>query len=402
MKKYIILMLIFCLLYNLSGCNMIPGSDDNDNTSPSGPSTSPSTQPSTSPSVGGSAYQAPMVAVSVPVITTPTLAQDGTVVFNHTYQDMSLILPDGDVAQKVIEDFSNRIYSANRTASNLKTSALANYNSTGNWNPYICLTAYDPIRIDQGVLSLFGSHAEYSGTMHPETDYISVNYNLVTGEVLDLNDVLTNSNVADTLYTHVINSLEKQSTDKSLKRNFKELVKPYFDVNLGKNEDWYFSQTGLCFFFQPYEIAPYASGVITAEVPYTVLAGILEDAYFPAEQDIATGTVSVTDLATADQGRFTKYTELILDENGENVLLYTNTAVQNVRIEAGEWSASGAYYTAQHTIFAASSLTTTDAIMIEAVLESALPQLRISYQSAAETVSYYIAKGANGQLQLIP
>lgn len=401
MKKYLILMLIFCLLYNLSGCNMIPESSNN-NPQQSDPSAEASTHPSNSPSVEGPVYQAPMVAVSVPVITAPTLAQDGTVVFNHTYQEMSLILPDADVSEKVTQDFSERIYTTNSTVSDLKNSALANYKEGSNWNSYLCLTAYDPIRIDQGVLSLFGSHAEYSGTMHPETDYISVNYDLVTGKVLDLNDILTGANTADTLYSHVISSLEKQSAEKFLKRNYKELVKPYFNDNMGKNEDWYLSQTGLCFFFQPYEIAPYASGVIVAEVPYSALTGILKDAYFPAEQDTATGTIIASAFTEADQSKYTKYAELILDESGDNILLHTNTGIQNLRIESGEWSASGAYYTPQHTIFAASGLTATDAILIESILEATLPRLRISYQTSGETVSFYITKAANGQIQLIP
>lgn len=402
MKKYIILMLILCLLYNLSGCNMMPETNDNDTSASTDSSTSPSTKPSTSPSVSEPTYLAPMVAVSIPVITTSTTAQDGTVVFNHTYQDMSLILSDGDVAQKVIEDFSNRIYTANRTASDLKTAALSNYNGSGSWNPYLCLTAYDPIRIDQGVLSLFGSHAEYSGTMHPEADYISVNYDLVTGEALDLSSILAKEDVADYLYGYVIQSLEKQSAEKFLRTNYKELVKAYFGNTMRNNEDWYFSRTGLCFFFQPYEIAPYASGVITAEVPYSVLAGILKDAYFPAEQDAATGTLSAISFAEADQSKFSKYAELILDDSGDNVLLYTNSAVQNVRIDIGEWSASGAYYTAQHTIFAASTLTSSDAILIEATLTPSLPVLRISYQTSAETVSYFITKGTDNHIQLIP
>ena len=402
MKKFTVFMLIFCLLYSLSGCNIISRPDNDNNTKPSDFPNDPSTEPSSSPAVGEPVYQPPMVAVSVPVTTVPTQAQDGTVVFNHTYQDMQLILPDADVIQKVTEDFSNRIYSANRTAADIKAAALAAYKGGGSWNPYLCLTAFDPIRIDQGVLSLFGSHAEYSGTMHPETDYISVSYDLVTGKALELNDILADSSANDTIYQHVIASLEKQAAEKTLKRNYKDLVKTYFGDNMAKNEDWYFSQSGLCFFFQPYEIAPYASGVITAEVPYSVLAGILQDAYFPAEQDVTSGTMNATVFSSADHNKFTKFAELILEENGDNVLLHSNAGVQNVRIETGEWSASGAYYTAQHTIFASSSLTSTDAILIEAALESALPRLRVSYQTNGETVSYYIAKGTNGQIQLIP
>lgn len=401
MKKYFAFLLVICLLYSLSGCNMNPGPDNNldPSTESSG---SPSTDPSDPTSSGSTVSQAPMVSVSVPVVTDPTLATDGTVVFNYTYQNISLIHPDPDVADKVIVDFLNRIDSFSSSASDIEAAALSNYNGTGSWNPYLCLTAYDPVRVDQGVLSLFGTHATYSGTLHPETEYVSVNYDLVSGEVLDLTDILAKTASADTLYKYVTDALSRLAEEKSLRSNYRELVKPYFSGNLDRSTDWYFSQNGLCFFFQPYELAPYASGVIIAEIPYDLLAGTLDDAYFPAERDTASGTVYVQSFDNAEQSKFTQFADLVLDENGDNILLYTDSSVHSVFIEVGEWSASGAYYTAQHTIFAASGLTPGDAILVETALETSLPTLRLSYQSGTEIHFFYIAKGADNRIQLIP
>ena len=50
-----------------------------------------------------------------------------------------------------------------------------------------------------------------------------------------------------------------------------------------KNRHWYFAADGFHIVFDPYEIAPYAAGSITAAVPYSELGGVIKEEYLPEE-----------------------------------------------------------------------------------------------------------------------
>ena len=220
------------------------------------------------------------ISVAMPVITDTTVAADGNILFKNIYQNMSLTLPDQDVADTVILDFLNRVDSANRHADTIQTSAKEDY-VTNDWTPYLCQVTYNPMRIDSGVLSLYGHYASYSGTPHPESDPLSVTYDLTTGNSLHLTDIFPNDTAINTLIDLIISSLDLQKTEKMLFDDYAITVKDRIQSNFQYENAWYFNSDGLCFYFSPYEIAPYASGIVTAHIAYEQLAGLMNDAYFP-------------------------------------------------------------------------------------------------------------------------
>ncbi len=386
MKKILALILAMCLLSCLAACKRTPEKDQG-----GASSSEESSSLSSSDDEDQAVSQMPLVAISVPVITETAKAADGAVIFNYLYQNMELTLPDADVARAVITDFMNRVDTTRYTAQNIHTAAETDYNGSNSWTPYLCQITYDPMRIDYGVLSLFGSYATYQGNGRPESSYLSVSYDMTTGNALSLSSVLAEGASNDTLYQLVIAALNSQKEEKYLDEGFEAIVEDRFSGNIGDDQAWYFSQNGLCFYFSPYEIAPYASGVIVAEIPYAKLTGIVKDAYFPAERDAAKGTVMLESFNPADQDAFTQSTELITGKNGEQVLLYTSKAVYDVRIETGSWSSNGKNYTPLHTIFAAASLTPGDAVMVQSDW-SEKPDLRLTYQTDNGTVTVFIDK----------
>lgn len=407
MKKIISAILALVLLYGLCGCSM-PSHNNNDSTSPKPESTYPSTDPSTTPSSSPSDIDtpstqlAPMVSVSLPVTTLPGKADDGTVIFNYTYQEISLTLNDPDVAENIILDFMNRVDGTRVEADKIYENAKNEYSNSGDWNPYLCLITYDPMRLDQSIFSLLGCYATYQGSIHPETQHLSVNYDLITGNTLSLHEILTNEATCDMLYKLTVEALSAKSEDYYLFNDYEDLLKPYFESNINRIDDWYLSSNGLCFFFQPYEIAPYASGVIVAEIPYEKLWGILKEDCFPAETDATSGQAHSALFSEINPDKFNKYVELILDNQADNALLYTDGSIQNIRIETGDWSANGTYYTPKHTVFAASGLSYGEAILIEASLAGKLPTLHLHYETNGKYESRFITKDETGKIVLIP
>ena len=399
MRKILIMILAICLLLSLAGCTT-PANKTQGSTS-SSTSAEPTAEDTTVASdADASVEQMPMVSVAVPVITQTEEAHDGTVIFNYTFQNISLIVPDPEVADKVIVDFLNRIDQTSSNAEAIRSAAQNNYTTGASWNPYLCQITYDPMRVDYGVLSMFGSYASYSGTPHPETSYVSANYDLVTGELLSLDDILTEDASADTLYQSVVDALTLLKEENYLYEGFEETVNDRFSKGLAHDDAWYFSQDGLCFYFSPYEIAPYSSGVIIAEVPYDQLTGILNDAYFPAERETAAGSVDVEIFDENDLEKFTQFAEIVLAEGSDKILLHTDKSVYDIRIETGSWSSDGSTFTPEHTVFAAYSLTPGDAIMVESQFKDTLPTLRLCYTTNGKTVWCYISLSDDGTVAL--
>lgn len=381
MKNFLVYILCVCMFLIFAGC--AKPAENFQSVSTEGTEQMPDTQP-TSTIQDTEIQQKPMVAVSVPITTETETAQDGTSIFNYTYQNISLTVPDPGVADKVIVDFLNRVDQFSGQAETIRTAAKADYRPGESWNPYLCQIIYEPVRIDNSVLSLFGSYAGYSGSSHPETTYQSVSYDLVTGEELTLSNVITPETDLDTLCQKIVDILREQNNN-SLYPGFEATVKDRFTHGLSTDRSWYLSSAGLCFYFSPYEIAPYSAGVITAEIPYHQLTGILDDAYFPAEQEEAVGSVSIQNFKNDTLENFSQFAEVTLSEEREKILLYTDKSVYDIRLHASTGDSDS---NAMYCIFAAYGLTPGDAIIVQ---PEKVPLL-LTYRTNENTVhNYYLS-----------
>ncbi len=381
MKKFICLLLCIVLVISIAGCKK----DE--------PATSPQTDMNQQTGTEGPVAQKPLISVSMPVITETLKSDDGTVLCNYIYQDMAIIFPDPDIADKVYIDFLNRVDATRTTADALYADANSAYTTSDSWTPYLCQYTYAPSRIDQSVLSMFGTYATYNSIGRPDVVYLGLTYDLITGDELTLSNILSEGASTDALIDLVVAALEVQKEEKFLDENFAQTVEENFSGTYGEYNSWHFTQTGLVFFFSPYEIAPYASGVITVQIPYEELTGIIKDDYFPAERDSAKGKLYCQNFADTNPDSFTKFTELIADKNAEQSVIYTDKAVYNVRVERGSWSASGEHFIPQYTLFAAASLTPGDAFLIQAAIPDGKSDLRITYTTDSGTVSVFLQKG---------
>ena len=141
-------------------------------------------------------------------------------------------------------------------------------------------------------------------------------------------------------------------------------------------EDFFFTTTGLNFYFSPYEIAPYSSGIITIEIPYHQLTGLLHDSYFPAERDQINGRMHWDFSSSLEMGQFNSMTEIELSEVSDPVMLYPKGTVEDIRITV----AGDGMNIPDYTIFASQKLSDGDAIVLN-VTEEELSRISVSYYS---------------------
>ena len=382
MKQIKVLSILLCaaLVFSLMGCNRQPeptAATPQETTVEITLETTVETTDATEPEYIDTtvAYHAPMSAVSMPVLTASSQADDGTTLFTYTYQGLSLFLQEAPVADAIFLDYQNRLDSLHATARDLHTAATAAYTGQDGWEPYSLQVQYLPMRFDEMVLSFYASKTIYDGSFRGNYTNFFLTYDLLTGRALEIRDILVADYSADDLVELIVQDLSKYEEDKMLFPDYAQLVSDMFQSNRPV-DNWYFAQDGLCFFFKPYEIAPNSAGIIISKIPYDALGGLLKDNYFPAETINFAGTPKVVPFSEANTENLGNFAELVLDTSGEEVLLYADGTVLNVRIATGTKTEDGLAFSTGSTVFAASSLSKGDAVLIQRNCD-----LLLSYES---------------------
>ncbi len=330
------------------------------------------------------AYHAPMSSVALPIVTESSKASDGATLFTYTHQNMTLFLPEAPVADEIYLDFLNRMDTANAAAQNLQTAAASAYTGQADWAPYSLRVLYQPMRFDEVVLSFLVSEAIFDANTRGNSTNLSVTYDLLTGQALGIREILVADYSAEDLVDLIVAGLAEYEKQEMLFPDYAQLISDMFFTNRPV-ENWYFDPDGLCFFFNPYEIAPYSSGIIVCTIPYDALGGLLKDSYFPAEAVSFTGTPKTVNFNAANTENISNFAELVLDESGKEWLLYAEGTLLNVRIETGSWSENtGISFYPETTVFAATAISKGDAVMIQC---EDISDLRLTYEAQGQIVS---------------
>ena len=229
---------------------------------------------------------------------------------------------------------------------------------------------------------------------------ISANYNLVTGDMLTLGSILYHADTKDDLAALVISHLENRD-DLMLYDEFRRTVNARFQLDESQDEDFYFSATGLCFYFAPYEIAPRSYGTVVVEIPYNKLTGIIDDAYFPAERSFTNGALVISPFQDADLESYHQFVEIVATSDATKLLLTTDSAVQDIRISELIWAKDGMSYTQTKNIFASNFLYKDNAILLEADFDAYRPNYMLTYSIEGNTYVFYLTKDqTTGQVTL--
>jgi hypothetical protein len=385
MKKFLLILLCAALVCSIAGCRedapevTVPTTKPVETTVPTQPVP---TQPSTEPPID---FQAPLYAAMMPVEAQEFQAADGTVLLTYTAQELSVLLEDPQIADVVTLDFLNAVDYSSSPAPALLQSAREDYTGQAGWTPYAFSILYDAMRVDAGILSLYGKQVIQSDSLRPSSVPVSLTYDLLTGRRLALKDILQPAYSADTLVSAICDSLAGYADSGVLYSDYAYVISEMFSTNTPV-KTWYFSPTGLCFYFLPYEVAPHSAGTIVAEIPYSALSGLLRDEYFPAEIPALSGNLHLAPLEDAALSQFQQFAELTLDRAAASWLLSTDGAAANVRIEVGIWSEHADAFYPTCTVFSAATLCEGDALLLQ-VSQEEIASMRITYESGGAVVS---------------
>ena len=399
MKRLLAIVLSGCLALGIAGCSSAP-----DEGTPSVSSTVP-TQDTTQASVVDPLPTVPqdsdssMHAVVLPKVTEPVTAEDGTTLFSLSFHSLQLLMEDPAVSGKIVSDLQQRTAPILANASHMEEQARADYPGSELWSEYFIDLSYAPTRLDSAVLSLFGNFTSYSGGPHPSLLTDSVTYDLQTGNVVHLDEILKPECSDDALYQLIVKSLSSQ--EEMLYYDYADALRDRFTGELRSIVDWYFSRKGLCFHFAPYDIAPYSSGTIIAELPYSDLSEVLLDKYLPAELPDTTGSMYAETFIEDDSERFSTIAHVLLYEEGTDILLYPDAAVTDVRLEIGSRYYDTNQYIATSTVFAADYMNVGDAVRICADFQDESSLLRLVYHSGGQEYSAFISYDADGDSILL-
>lgn len=384
MKKLLALLAAGCLALGLFGCSAAQPEPP----AATLPSVVATTEPT--PPVTESVDISPeMYAIVLPPVTEMVSADDGTALFSLSFQKVQMILHNQALEEKIIGNLEERMGPVLSDATQFEAQARLDYQETEYWSEYFIDVSYTPTRLDQAVLSLFGNSFSYRGGPHPSLMTDSVTYDLQTGDVMFLDDILTPECTSDTLYQLVLKCLAGQAED--LYYDYADALGDRFTGELHSIQDWYFSRNGLCFHFAPYDIAPYSSGTIIAELPYSDLTGVLKAKYIPTESASATGSMYAESFPENVSERFTFIASIPLNEHGSDMLLYPDATVTDVRVETGSRYADNNQYIPGATVFAANIMNVGNAIRLTAVLTDTDTVFRLVYRSNSQEYSAFIA-----------
>ncbi len=128
-------------------------------------------------------------------------------------------------------------------------------------------------RADQLALSFLCADSSFTHGAHGSYELSGENFDAQTGKRLELTDVFMN---VESLPDNVINCLREtydarvfyDNTDKTVTKSILE-----------GSVNWTLSSRGVTFYFNPYEIAPYASGLLTATILFDERPGLFRETY---------------------------------------------------------------------------------------------------------------------------
>ena len=222
-----------------------------------------------------------------------TSSEDGETTLTGTFEEMSIEDDGYDKLKKAVsaaDASAKESYEENWVDSQEFLGEASDEDQEWTLNNYIVLS-----RCDDDVFSYTRTDDSYLGGAHPNSYIVSYNFDSDTGAELSLQDVVTDY---DEVYQYVLNDLARQNDEQNgelLFDDYTDTVDKLFngteadandtDAADSYTEDakiqWIMADDRIYVVFNRYDIAPYAAGQISVEIP--VSSGLLSPDYFVQE-----------------------------------------------------------------------------------------------------------------------
>ena len=248
-------------------------------------------------------------------------------------------------------------------------------------------------RCDTRVLSAVFDVSQDIGGIHADSTRTSRSYNADNGSLLTLADIAKNEEQLKTFIKNYVIGLAagddyKEGGVSILFDDFESTIKDLVDACA----NWYFSDNGLVFYANPYDIAPYSRGVLTFEIPYSALAEFIDESFMPVEYEGDNGMLLADDGDKLDRSSLNILGTVTVDEDGQSVVLSAEETVYNVKI-----------YTSGRMLWQRNYLTTGEGVEVKSFIPDAQPNIAVSYELAdgTEIVRGIFQSGKDGSILLV-
>ena len=135
-----------------------------------------------------------------------------------------------------------------------------------------------PTRLDERVIAMKGIASEYSGGAHGINSYTGYNFDAATGNLLTIASIAKDTNLFKaSAVDYIKEACANMGEDAMFFDSYESCIGAMVDEG-----SWYMTDEGVVFIAGEYLLAPYASGIIEVQVPYSSLESVNE-IYLPQQ-----------------------------------------------------------------------------------------------------------------------
>ena len=231
-------------------------------------------------------------------------------------------------------------------------------------------------RCDTRVLSLVFDVAQYTGGPHGQLLRYSRSYDSDSGAELSLDDIAKN---ASQLRTFIENYVIGLAAGDEYLENGESFLFPDFEDTIARivaeGEQWYLDDKGLVLYADPYDIAPYAYGVLCFTVPYSALEEFIDPGYMPAGYEGENGMGLAESGDHFDRSSVSMVGAVTVDEGAQSIILSAEETVYDVKL-----------YSSERTLWQRNYMTDGEAAELKCYIPDVVPSVILEYRLADGTV----------------
>lgn len=263
----------------------------------------------------------------------------GTIAFSLEYDEASVssrCYPDS--AQQISEQLSTYLQRRLDQADQQETEAMEACQSAEDagetfygWTNFYDITAQ---RVDENYVSVVAYSSVYLGGAHPDNNQAAMNFDLTTGSLLSLSGIFK-SEYKEHILDKLLYRLSEMKSSFLLFDDYENTVREKFEqMPADMTQNWYLTNQGVVFFYNPYEISPYASGVVSVELSYPELVGYLRDDFsWPSRDQPGESALQIS--ASSGDLRKSGYDQVIEASAGKGTraVITVTGEIRNLRVD---------------------------------------------------------------------
>lgn len=268
-----------------------------------------------------------------------------------------------------------------------------------NWVPFAKELSVYVARGDAAVLSfVYDGYTNMAGA-HGTITRRGMNFDVEAGRELLFADLAADEQALRDLCLQVM----KEETA-ALKES-RGLYDDYESIlpQLIKDGNWYFSDRGLVIIANQYDIAPYAAGRFDFCISYKSLSGVLYERWQRPAKEIVQGGMDGSLASMQPLGSSEALADLKLADEGEEIVLWANNSVYDVRINRVLHKEESGGFAADTEYFYASRMDDGEFLRLLVNLPDGIPNLSVSWRLPEGTLQRLLLSqsGVDGSLLLI-